>query len=476
MINWPKTNQLGIFDLNQCKLRSKIHVLCDGCGREKLITIRDKNRISNNDFEWYCPKCVSKREEIRAKLSESTRKSWNNKDYRDKITKSSNNQNKLTRSKLSESTRNNWKSGNYGGTIEAIKSRWQGDEYKERMYSHLETIRNSENHKEAVNRPEYKAIISERAKERWTDPEYRARMMEIRANHPRVSSIQRTLYSILEDLDIKHYREYENKPNDQETIIGPHEFDCVIPLENGELLIECQGDYWHSLDKSIATDKAKATYIERYHQNCEIKYLWEHEFKCADKIVEFVKYWTGKTQFEPINFNIEDVEIRTCPASDYKLLLSKYYYLQTAGVGGIAFGAYLDNRLIAVCIFNPTNEKDCDNSSRELSRICIHPGCQKDDFSSWFVSECIKLLNPKYKTIILYRDATFETTHEIHGFKLDGKLKPDYWYASDDGWVMHKKTLQNHAVKMGMEEKEYAELNGYKKTYGKEKLKFVYYR
>jgi len=41
---------------------------------------------------------------------------------------------------------------------------------------------------------------------------------------------------------------------------------------------------------------------------------------------------------------------------------------------------------------------------------------------------------------------------------------------------MHKKTLYNHAKKMGMKEKEYAELNSYKKVYGQEKLRFVFER
>jgi len=92
------------------------------------------------------------------------------------------------------------------------------------------------------------------------------------------------------------------------------------------------------------------------------------------------------------------------------------------------------------------------------------------------VSRCIKKLNPKYTTIISYCDTTFNhdgATYKACNFKLDGEVKPDYWYVDEDGWVMHKKTLYNHAIKMGMKEKDYAELNKYKKAYGDKKLRFL---
>jgi hypothetical protein len=40
---------------------------------------------------------------------------------------------------------------------------------------------------------------------------------------------------------------------------------------------------------------------------------------------------------------------------------------------------------------------------------------------------------------------------------------------------MHKKSLYNKAVKMGIKESEYAEQFGYQKVYGSDKLKFVFY-
>ena len=70
---------------------------------------------------------------------------------------------------------------------------------------------------------------------------------------------------LLDDLNIKYYREYNEKEADSECIIGPYNFDCVILRENQpDLVIECQGDYWHTQEKSIRMDQSKSTYIRKF--------------------------------------------------------------------------------------------------------------------------------------------------------------------------------------------------------------------
>ena len=81
--------------------------------------------------------------------------------------------------------------------------------------------------------------------------------------------------------------------------------------------------------------------------------------------------------------------------------------------------------------------------------------------------------------VIAYCDTTFGhsgTVYAASGFKLDKEIKPDYWYVKQDGWVMHKKTLYNRAIKTGIKEREFAELNGYVKVRGSKKYRYVYER
>jgi hypothetical protein len=318
----------------------------------------------------------------------------------------------------------------------------------------------------------YRSTMIIRLNEILKSNKRRETMAYARQNQPKISSIQKTLYSMLDDLGVKYTPEAK---------IGPYTFDCLIQRDNKPtLLIECQGDYWHSLDKVIKKDAKKCSYITNL-PNYELKYLWEHEFGCKDKIIETIRYWLNINS-EILNFNKSDVIIKQCLAEQYKLLLSKYHYLPNAGRGGIAYGAFKGDELIAVCIFSPLirqNTPDDKDSTRELSRLCINPKYNIKNFASWFISKCIKKLNKKYTKIISYCDTTFNHNGAVYkacNFKFVSTIKPDYWYVSNDGWMMHKKTLYNKAVNMSMSESEFAIKNGYKKTYGLNKLKYEYTR
>lgn len=54
-------------------------------------------------------------------------------------------------------------------------------------------------------------------------------------------------------------------------------------------------------------------------------------------------------------------------------------------------------------------------------------------------------------------------------------MKPSYWYVDRDGWVMHKKTLYNHARSLKMTEKEFSDKYEYVKVFGGKKYRFLYY-
>lgn len=308
----------------------------------------------------------------------------------------------------------------------------------------------------------------------WNKPENKHRLAIFRSNQSgSISKIQTTLYNILTDFGIEHTPEF---------VLGPYNFDCLA----GRFLIECQGDYWHSQEKAIRSDRAKATYVNQYYNDTyELKYLWEHEFNCKDKVVETIKYWFGITKLELIDFDFKQIIIRRASAMEYKSILSKYHYLCNAGRGGIAYGAYFNDEIVATCIFSPLIRQNIDISGYdksqvvELSRLCINPQYQIKNFASWFVSRCIKQLDDKYKCIVSYCDTTFNHNGSVYkalNFKQDKIVRPDYWYADERGWVMHKKTLYGRAIKMNITESEYAARFNYKKIFGTEKYRFIFER
>lgn len=401
---------------------------------------------------------------IGERISASSKKMWEDPVYR---------------SKMINVVKNMWKDDNFRSMMsEMARDQWKDDDFRQMM---------SERSKKMWEDPEYKQKMIEMSRQLWQEEEYVSKWSRGISKMTYVSSLQNTLYSILDDLDVIYYRERQDGEDDLQCSIGPYSFDCVVPRDGQkDLLIECQGDYWHSKKAKISVDNSKATYIERYYsEQYEIKYLWEHEFQCKNRIIETLKYWLGITNLEIKDFDFDEVKIDRCKAEDYKKLLGKYHYLSNAPRGGKAFGAYLGEELIAVCIFSPLlrqniTVKDYEKDEvRELSRLCIHPRYQKRNFASWFVSRCIKALDDKYKCILSYTDTTFNHDGAVYkalNFQLDGQVRPDYWYAAEDGWVMHKRTLYGKANQFGLKEAEYAEKFGYKKVYGKEKLRFIYER
>jgi GNAT superfamily N-acetyltransferase len=263
-------------------------------------------------------------------------------------------------------------------------------------------------------------------------------------------------------------------------------------------LIECQGEYWHSLRK--AADAAKFTYINEYFPDYKIVYLWERDFFDIRIVKQRLirELFEGNSPIEQTEFNFEDVTIKKL---DTKILVSKSFYsapeefLQAfhyAGYGRsakIVYGAYLNDVLIGVCKFAPPMRAESATSMGftqsqvlELDRFCIHPQYKKKNFASWMISRCTKLAFAEYDKVVSiysFADSTFGhfgTVYKAANWKLLHTVPPDYYYLSQEGFVIHKKTLYDHAKRNKFSESEYAIQNSYLKMFGKEKIKFALYR
>jgi asparagine synthetase A len=78
--------------------------------------------------------------------------------------------------------------------------------------------------------------------------------------------------------------------------------------------------------------------------------------------------------------------------------------------------------------------------------------------------------------LVSFADSTFGhfgTIYKASNWKQLHVTKPDYHYISQEGFVIHKKTLYDHAQKMGKSESDYVNQFGYMKVFGKSKTKFV---
>lgn len=322
--------------------------------------------------------------------------------------------------------------------------------------------------------PNYRSKLSAALKLKWTDQEYRKKILG-NLHNITISKQQYTLYDMLDTLKIKH---------DIEHIIGPWTFDCLLLDYN--ILIECQGDYWHSLPDRIRLDDKKAKYINDFHPHLRLVYFWEHEFKEPNKILQELGILTG-IKIDTLEFKFSDIIIKEIDRNTAKQFLEKYHYSGTIGNNNYHIGAFLGDTLIATCGFGQITRLESVSKLQlhrgeytELTRFCIKPGYNINNMASWFLSKSIKMLakhNKNIKSIITFADNTYGHTGTIYkacNFKEIGKTAPSYWYVDVGGWGIHKKTVWDKAKLRGISEEEYAAECGYRKVNGSYKTKYIY--
>jgi len=285
------------------------------------------------------------------------------------------------------------------------------------------------------------------------------------------SSLHAVLSGYLDDLNLEYSPEYA---------IGPYNFDFCLHLAK-PLLIEINGDYWHNRADVVARDARKASYISNLSDLYDFMVIWEFEFYTKGRVVDRICTSLGLNNVTTKDFEFSDVIIKTIDTKDARIFLSQYHYSGSLGRGGTKFGAYLGDMLIAVGVYSPVGRKETatrlgyvTRDVLEVSRFCIHPNYHRRNFASWLLSRFNKLID--IKCIVAFADTTFGhdgTIYKASNFVFDGIVKPTYWYVDSNGWVMHKKTLYEHARSLRMTENEFAQKYDYKKIFGAEKNRYI---
>ena len=226
---------------------------------ENIIEKRKQTQSAVSKDRWKNP-------EYRNKMSKMSKEKWKSVEHRNKMTKIMKEalKNPELRKKFSENT----------------KKLWQNPKHKEAMRAKLKitTTANWQN-------PEFRNKAVEATRKNWKNPEYVKRIMKGFSIKPNKS--EQSLEQILNDL----YPSEWKFVGDGEVVIGgfcPDFINC-----NGKkLIVEFDGDYWHSSEKVKEKDRRKlAKYKELGFDTLVIK---ENEFKndkegTKNRIVEFVK-------------------------------------------------------------------------------------------------------------------------------------------------------------------------------------------
>jgi len=427
------------------------------------ISQRSKNHWSNKANRTKHSEIMKRIQSNRKqKLSESAKKNWEK--NRDSIIagikKSTTD---VKKKKISESLKKSWTPARKKLQSELAVKLWKDSEY---------FIKTTQGINLATSSDEFKQKVSANSKRMWKSKQYRQKQATAISNLSPISILDNIIINSLQSMGI----------DAQPISLGPWSFDVGFSYKDRNILIECQGEYWHSRPSRITRDKQKKTYFDKYlSDKWELYYIYEHQFYGLNSIRHILKNVLHQEDISK-QFDLKHVEVKIIRKSVINDFFNLYHYL-SKGRAGLGIGAFLDNKLVAA--INYTGITRLQTAARlnlehkeilELQRLCIHPEYHKKNFASWFIAKSMKFIPKHIKTLIAFSDigaGHSGTVYKAAGWQEDGRTKPSYWYIDSNGTRYYKKSVWDQAKRLRMKEQDYANTNGLHKIKGLEVLRFI---
>lgn len=356
----------------------------------------------------------------------------------------------------------------------AAKEMWGSEEYRDKMSKLISTrnkklwdneeyrlkVRNGI--RQAYDNTDLRDRISKISKERYDNNESVRNILS--ADRPfKNSKLNDRVADILEWHKISFDREYE---------IANYKFDFKI----GKILLEINGDYWHSLEDNKRNDAAKRTIIERYYPDFKVKTIWESELRSI-RGSERLLWAIERGSITPTIISLKDLSIAEASyEATYKFIVSNHY-LGPTNRSKYYLTLLLHGEAVAIATYGSPIRQNIGKDALELVRLCRSPYAYNKNMLSYFLSKCEKWIkkNTDAKFLVSYADTRLHNgaVYKAANWVMVGETKPDYQYLSADNIPIHKKTLYNRAIAEGLKEREYAEKYNFKKTSSGTKLKFI---
>ena len=413
------------------------------------------------------------------KISESCKKKWQDPEYVKKVKEATSTQEYKAR--LKEVGREYYKSGIgvWIKTQEAketisnnVKELWKDDNFRSKQTPYFSS-RAMLASQEACR----KFKIPEFRKE-WTD-KLRITSTINKALTPSISGVQKQFYYILNRSNINFYEEGEK------TKIGPfYVVDCIIPKQQDmikDLIVEIQGEYWHSFQNTIIKDKQKATYIKN-HTDYDLLYIDELDMSCWSEVCNKLKEFGLSLLTE--SYSIDQLEIKKITEEEARQFYNIFHYTSSIRKGATTYGVYYFDKLIAAISYTYPIRTQIAGSLNlqmkqvmEISRLARATNIECPNLLSWFIGSTRKQLPPEVKCVISYSDSTYGHTGGVYkscGFVNDKEVAPDYYYLSING-KYHKKTIWDKSKRFNMTEEEYAISHNLQKVMTDSKRRWIYY-
>lgn len=251
--------------------------------------------------------------------------------------------------------------------------------------------------------------------------------------------------------------------------VGKLKYDVFVPKTN--LLIEYNGLRWHSFEKAKNYDMTK--YENAVSNGFDFIMIFEDEWMFKnDKMKPFIVNRLGATSAQSVRASSCLVrEISSVEANEF---YEKHHYIGECRPK-ISYGIFSQDNLLACMSFSPPTRQS--KHQWELVRIASKSEYKIHGALSKMLREFIKHSQPT--SIVSFSDNRLFSgkSYEKIGFRLDGYVKPDYY------WVKGQRRFHKSALRKTLKEKltgltetELREAQGYRKIWDLGKKRWVYTR
>lgn len=249
----------------------------------------------------------------------------------------------------------------------------------------------------------------------------------------------------------------------QEYAMDGKVFDICVP--SAGLLIELQGIRWHSKPDSRKRDMAK--YLAAVASGHKTLWIFEDEWRRRRSVCEaIIAARLGCSR--AARLRPSSCEIRSTSNSEANALYDSFHYIGRCA-SSFSYGAYVDGRLVAAMSFRkPSRQSAYD---LEMSRMVSDPAFRIHGIWSKLMLR-LQREHPGVSVVAYSDNRLFDGgVYRVMGFRLDGDVKPDYYWARGDN-RFHKSALRK-PPKCAVTETALRESQGYRKIWDLGKKRWV---
>jgi hypothetical protein len=329
-------------------------------------------------------------------------------------------------------------------------------------------------HRESVNTEDNKRRCSEAAVRAWGDVEYRGKHAVSLARQLQVTpDTEKKVHSILDDLGVAYSVNY---------VVGPYTFDVMIRRDGvPDLLLEVNGNYWHTRPYVARKDLAKSAYVSGL-DGYELRTLWEHQLFDLDRCRQLLCYWLGLGGGRRV-VSLRDVVFSVCGVGEMREFMGNFHYLGCMGRAGVHVCGGVGGEMVCGMVLAHPVRREVYTSLGfvrgevlELSRFCISPYVRCRNLASFALSRLVSFVPGGVKCLVSFAspgDGHDGTIYRAANWEFVGDTARSYFYIDGDGWKLHKKTLYNQARGAHLSESEFAGRFGYRKIWVPPLKKFI---